>query len=189
MTRSATHAARVTSVTRALEANRSALVAFVRARGVAAAEVDDLLQIASMRAIERAELLDDPDRVLAWLYRIVRNVIVDEARATASRARRTETFAALPETADRFPDDEPCRCSATLARELPPRYATVLTLVDLGEASLAEAASVLGISTNNATVRLHRARKALRHKLREHCGVSSSRDCRDCRCAYEGCCT
>jgi RNA polymerase sigma-70 factor, ECF subfamily len=170
----------------ALAAHREALEVFVGAR-VAPSEIEDVLQIASLRAIERAEGLDDPDRVLAWLRRIVRNVIVDEARARQARARRLATAAAEAATSVGG-EEEPCHCSARLAGELPPPYAAVLRLVDLGDASVSEAAARLGITTNNATVRLHRARKSLRAKLREHCGVASAVACRDCRCTYDGCC-
>ena len=84
--------------------------------------------------------------------------------------------------------DERCDCSVAQAKSLSPNYASVLNLVDMRGASLTEAATALGITVNNATVRLHRARKALREAMLEHCGVQSARDCLDCRCVSDGCC-
>ncbi len=170
----------------ALEAHRGELKAFVRAR-VPLAEAEDILQLAAMRAVERAEQLDDPDRVLPWLYRLHRNIMTDAARARASRARVVDPAADAPEIATAEADAS-CVCSIRQAERLRPPYASILALVDLGGATLAEAAKALGISVNNATVRLHRARKSLRDRMREHCGVVSPQECMDCRCAYDGCC-
>ena len=52
----------------ALREYHAELDAFVRAR-VAPQDVDDTLQVAALRAIERADSLDDPERVLAWLQK------------------------------------------------------------------------------------------------------------------------
>ncbi|MEM9730704.1 MAG: sigma-70 family RNA polymerase sigma factor [Myxococcota bacterium] len=175
-----------TRVEDALRANRSRLAAFVRAR-VPASDVDDVLQIAAVRAIEGAASLNDTERVLPWLYRIHRNVAADETRRRARHDRWVESDDAAPEVAAPVADSM-CRCSVAQAKRMRPSYAAVINLVDIRGASLAEAARQLGISANNVAVRLHRARKALRQSMLEHCGVTSLRDCADCRCVHEGCC-
>lgn len=174
-------------VAEALRAHRSALRAFVRAR-VPGAEVDDVLQTAALRAVEHAPTLKAPEHVRAWLYRIHRNVITDAARSRARGGRLVPAdMDALPEAA--APGEaEICGCSLGQMHQVRPSYASILALVDTGGASLAEAAQQLGISVQNATVRLHRARKALRQRMLEHCGVTNVRDCLDCRCADDGCC-
>ena len=48
------------------------------------------MQVAALRAIEKAESLDDPARVLAWLYRIHRNLIIDNYRKRASEQRHVD---------------------------------------------------------------------------------------------------
>ena len=164
----------------------SQLRAFVAAR-VPSDDVDDVLQAAALRAIERSETLRDTDRALPWLYRIHRNTIVDLWRKKAGRESLGDGEEAL-DAPDQGGEDEPCDCGIVQARRLRPAYASVLALVDIGDASLIEAAEVLGISVNNATVRLHRARKALREAMKDHCGVVNVRDCLGCRCVYEGCC-
>ncbi|MGH7821909.1 MAG: hypothetical protein ACREQ9_19275 [Candidatus Binatia bacterium] len=58
----------------------------------------------------------------------------------------------------------------------------MLRRVDLDERSLAGAADALGITTNNAAVRLHRARRALRRQLERSCGTCAEHACLDCRC-------
>lgn len=182
--RDVTHAE---SIARSLREHAGALRAFVRAR-VPPAEVDDVLQTAALRAVEGSASLNEPGRVLAWLYRIHRNVVYDSMR---SHARSEEIVLsdmdALPEGPAR--DAEICGCSLSQMKRVRASYASILSLVDADGASLREAAQMLDISIENATVRLHRARKALRKTMREHCGVESVRDCLDCRCADDGCCS
>lgn len=182
------------AVAQALAEHAGSFRAFVRKR-VPSAEIDDVLQLAAMRAVERATSLEDPERVVAWLYRIHRNVIADVRRKRESRQRVLDSAAldraasALPATSmTPAPSASACACSLAQAKGMNASYAEILELVDMGDLTIAEAAEVLGVSTNNATVRLHRARKALRRRMLEHCGVTSLRDCTSCRCVEDGCC-
>ena len=59
---------------------------------------------------------------------------------------------------------------------------TVLRRIDLDEEPIAEVARSLGVTTNHATVRLHRARGALRKLLQDGCGTDSVKACADCAC-------
>lgn len=168
-----------------LDRHRGELDAFVRAR-VRRDDVDDVLQVAALRAIERAESLDDEDRVLAWLYRIHRNLIIDTYRQRARTPTEVDDEQ-IPDTADPSPADL-CRCSLSQAQRLAPNYTSILTLVDTEGLELRDAARRLEISPNNAAVRLHRARRALRAAMQEHCGVTNPRDCLTCRCVEDACC-
>ena len=176
----------------ALAQHRAALDGFVRAR-VPPSEVEDVLQVAAMKAVEAHTTLEDPDRVLAWLYRIHRNVVSDATRKRRSLERlaeRAERETVGDEAVEWHMDGEGkmCDCSVAQTQFVAEPYAEILRLVDMGELSVPEASKVLGISPNNAAVRLHRARKALRKRMLEHCGVTSLRECADCRCVHEGCC-
>ena len=170
----------------ALREQRSELAAFVRAR-VQPQDADDVLQLAALRAVERADSLEDPDRVVAWLYRIHRNLIIDVARKRARERRHVAAVAELPEQPD-APVADPCGCSVAQAKRLLPAYASILSLVDSDGLQLREAARQLDVTANNAAVRLHRARKALRQAMLEHCGVTDPRECADCRCVDDACC-
>ncbi|MEM7173612.1 MAG: RNA polymerase sigma factor [Pseudomonadota bacterium] len=176
-----------TWITSALSAHRADLKGFVRAR-VPPADVDDVLQVAAMRAVEKADTLREPTRVLPWLYRLHANVVIDAGR---KRAREQRLMEAMANDAELVAVDttSACACSIAQARNLSPNYAAILDLVDIGGVPLAKAAQVLNISVNNATVRLHRARAALKKRLWAHCGVTSPGACADCRCSYEGCCS
>ncbi|MEM9513993.1 MAG: sigma-70 family RNA polymerase sigma factor [Actinomycetota bacterium] len=170
----------------ALRDHRAAFEGFVRAR-VRPAHADDVLQLAALRAMERADALEDPDRVVAWLYRIHRNIIIDVGRQLARERDVFDASATVPEPADE-PATGPSDSSVSLAKRINPNYASILALVDSDGLQLREAAQALDVTVNNATVRLHRARQALKREMLEHCGVSSPQDCADCRCVYEACC-
>jgi RNA polymerase sigma-70 factor (ECF subfamily) len=71
-----------------------------------------------------------------------------------------------------------------LLQTLKPDYADVLRRVDLLEQSRGEVAATLGITVNNLTIRLYRARQALRRALALTCETCPIHGYLDCGCAY-----
>jgi RNA polymerase sigma-70 factor (ECF subfamily) len=67
---------------------------------------------------------------------------------------------------------------------LKPEYADIVGEIELRERSIADVAREKGLTANNATVRLHRARAALRRRLVEVCGTCSTHGCLDCTCRH-----
>lgn len=177
---------RQASVIAALREHQTELKRFVAARAPHS-DVDDILQIAAMRSVENADSLRDGKRVLPWLFQIHRHAAIDYVRGTESERRKLAELEADPASAQTEAASM-CACSIEQASQLNTRYSTILNMVDLRGASLKEAARKLGVTANTATVRLHRARKALKQRLLDHCGVSTLRECVDCRCTSEGCC-
>ncbi len=171
----------------ALRAHGARLRRFVAAR-LPSCDVDDAVQLAALRAVEKAHTLDDPARVVPWLYRIHASVAADVGRKRVSERRLKEAVAAeaLIEVAD--VESELCGCSVSQAKTLRPGYVEILQRVDVEGEPLGEAADALGISVGNAGVRLHRARRALKEKLLDHCGITSVREGAGCRCVSEGGC-
>ncbi|CAN5556133.1 hypothetical protein BH09MYX1_BH09MYX1_10780 [soil metagenome] len=165
-----------------LAKQRAAFRAFVRGRVGSGAEADDLLQQALLRATEKVATLRDGERVQAWFYRVLRNAIADHH---AARARHEARLAPLSSDADApIPEDaNMCGCSVDVLRKLRPEYATILTRIDLEDEPIDDAARALGITANNAKVRLHRARNALRRALLAYCNTDSVRACATCSCS------
>jgi RNA polymerase sigma-70 factor (ECF subfamily) len=134
-----------------------------------------------VRALSRVETLAEPARLTAWLYRVLRNEAHDQvARATRERASGLSP----DELAEASPDDEPraCCCSLALLPTLRPEQEALLRRVDLAGEPLERVARELGLTKNATTVRLHRARKALRELWSATCGTSGARACGDCAC-------
>jgi RNA polymerase sigma factor (sigma-70 family) len=167
----------------ALRGERERFVRFARRRVGAEADAEDIVQRALLRAAERAASLQDPARARAWFFRILRNTISDHGRSVpADAAHRTD--ASLEDVADEtiVEPGAPCRCTFRLLDALRPTYAEVIRHIDLEGEDPAAAAAALGVSRGNLDVRLHRARKTLRARVRTFCGVSSHTPCFDCSC-------
>jgi RNA polymerase sigma factor (sigma-70 family) len=153
------------------------------------AMAEDLLQQSLMKALHHHHTLKNEDSAVAWFYRILRHAVIDYYRAKDAEARRGARFeqdaAVLEETLAPPPDEVKavvCSCLNRLLSALRPAYAELLQRVDLGEESLQSVAKELKITPNNATVRLHRARQALRESLEQACGICSKHGCLNCTC-------
>jgi RNA polymerase sigma-70 factor (ECF subfamily) len=156
---------------------------FLRRRVESEAIAEDMLQDAYARSLEKLDDVRNEESVVAWFYRILRNALIDhfrrvgvEKRAHAELARDVEaTFE--PELRENI-----CSCLSAVIPTLKPEYADIVGEVELRERSIADIAAEKGLTTNNATVRLHRARAALRRRLVEVCGACSIHGCLDCTC-------
>jgi DNA-directed RNA polymerase specialized sigma24 family protein len=67
-------------------------------------------------------------------------------------------------------------------RDLKSEYRTAIEQVDLGGVTVEAFAQSQQTSANNASVRLHRARKAVAKKLTTVCGACAEHKCLDCTC-------
>jgi RNA polymerase sigma factor (sigma-70 family) len=163
-----------------LVALKSDFIAFVRARVGSDAEAEDLLQAAYVKAAEKAGTIREGESTVAWFYRLLRNAIVD------LRRERQRTQAEPLDAAPEIPGPElhrtVCACVNELVPTLKPEWGRLVRRVDLDGESIPEAARDEGITANNAAVRLHRARAALRDKLRVVCGACARHGCLDCGC-------
>ena len=75
---------------------------------------------------------------------------------------------------------EICQCVSGLVADLKPEYRYALRVVDLDDGTLGDLADQSGITAENAAVRIHRARKALRRKVEQACGTCADHGCFDC---------
>jgi RNA polymerase sigma-70 factor (ECF subfamily) len=155
---------------------------FVRARTATDAEAEELLQAAYVKATEKIATVRDDESVVAWFYRLLRNAVVDVHR----ERRRVEAVPhdPAPEVTDPDLHRAVCACVSGLVPTLKPEWATIVRRVDLEGASVPEVARAEGITPNAAAVRLHRARAALRDKLRVVCGACARHGCLDCGCRH-----
>ena len=176
-------AARSTLADRLL-AQRPAFRAFLRARVESAADADDLLQSAFLKALAHASQLSDPAKTAAWFYRLLRRSVIDHQRSRTTARKREESWSRsqldlAPASAD---GRQPCRCVQPLLRTLKPLHARLLEDVELNQTSVVSTAERLHITPNHASVTLHRARTELRKKLQARCGPCANTHCRDCDC-------
>jgi RNA polymerase sigma factor (sigma-70 family) len=174
-----------------LVANHRDFLAFVQKRVGSAALAEEILQDAFVRSIDKLDNVRET--AIGWFYRVLRNAIIDHHRRTAAAERRHEAYAQQEQLAD-DQDEElhrvVCKCVAQLADTLKPEYATALKRVEVDGVSVRDYADEAGISSNNAGVRVFRAREALRKQVARSCGTCATHGCLDCTCeqsAKHGC--
>lgn len=185
----ASHAAGLDDIAHRLLEQRSAFRAFLRKRLSDDVLVEDLLQQSLMKAVERSHELKKSDSAVSWFYRILRNAVADYYRAHAADQRKVEGL--LQEMIVSGEDQTPalddlrptvCACLGTLLHHMRPAYADLIRRIDLEGESPAAVAKDLKVTSSNLTVRLHRARQALRVILEKACGVCTKHGCLSCTC-------
>lgn len=171
-----------------LVANHRQFLSFLESRVKNRAVAEEILQAAFVRAVEKGDSIRDKESAVAWFYRLLRNAIIDQHRKGATEARAlAEQAAGADEAIEPEMKAAICTCMNALLPTLKPEYAEMIRRVDLEEGTLADAASALSITPNNAAVRLHRARKALKERLERSCGTCATHGCLDCTCGEGGC--
>jgi RNA polymerase sigma factor (sigma-70 family) len=103
------------------------------------AEAEDLLQTAYLKALTASETVRNDEKVRAWFYRVLRNVVVDAHRHRAA-TERLEAQLIREAPGMTVPDEAlfhtVCQCVLDIAHTLKPEYRDILQRVELEEASL-----------------------------------------------------
>jgi RNA polymerase sigma factor (sigma-70 family) len=176
-------------VVKTLLESRKSFEGFLR-RHVPNAEIaEDIFQQSLLKALTNPEPLKNPESMVPWFYSILRNARIDFYRARGSEDRKTAAFAqevlgdegeallATPEFQASI-----CECMKALIPSLKPEYASLIKEIDLDGRPMGDISSELGISPNNLSVRLHRARQALKTSLIRSCRACTEHGCLDCTC-------
>ena len=167
-----------------LVASHRTFLAFLERRVESREAAEDILQAAFTRGLERGAGVDD-EKVVAWFYRVLRNAVIDHYRQRSTSGRAVEAWGR--EFTDRQEPEaelhqEICQCVSALMAGLKPEYRDALRIVDLEDGKLNDLAAQTGITAENAAVRVHRARKALRRQVERACGTCADHGCLDCQC-------
>jgi len=140
--------------------------AYARSVSADPVDADDLVSDAVERALTAEKRPQDVDAIRPWMFRIIRNLTIDEAR---KRKVRREYF----ETESRFMNED--TLSAGMAghgtlddvltrmafEKLNPAEREILYLVDVTGLKYAETADVLDVPVGTIMSRVSRARRAL----------------------------
>jgi RNA polymerase sigma-70 factor (ECF subfamily) len=123
-------------------------------------------------------------KLSTWIYRIATNTMIDRLRSAAYKHATVNSAiedAADPKAQGVWGNQKPPATDQVVIRKemsecvnefidnLPPDYKTVIVLSELEGLAIKEIAEILGISVNNAKIRLHRARAKLKAALNEGC--------------------
>lgn len=165
--------------------SKAKFLGFLEKRLGSRAEAEDLLQTAFLKAIAEEYTLRDEEKLVPWFYQLIRNLLVDHSRHRATLDRTEAHFVAESQTTTGVDEElfrATCTCVNDLIPTLKPQYVKLIRRVELADEPIQQVARDLGITANNAAVRLHRARRALRGALRATCGACADHGCLDCTC-------
>jgi RNA polymerase sigma factor (sigma-70 family) len=168
--------------------NHRRFLSFLEARVGDRAIAEDIIQDAFVRNLSKIEALPEA-ALVPWFYTALRNAAIDRHRRQEVESRRLDQFARELARAESAPADlarEICACVARLAETLKPEYADALTRIDVEGTPVKDYAAAEGMTPNNASVRVHRARQALRKRVIESCGMCAEHGCVDCTCSASG---
>lgn len=177
------------AVVAALVAGHRDFLAFLERRIGDPLLAEEILQEAFVRSLDRVGTIRERESAVAWFYRVLRNAVTDHWRRGGATVRALDSFAAElegkvePEGEVR---DAVCRCVARLAGTLKPEYAAALQRIEVDGIAVKDFADEVGISANNAAVRVFRARDALRKQVAASCGTCAEHGCLECSCGGPG---
>jgi len=128
----------------------------------------DLCQDTLVRVLEQLARIQDPEKYFSWLFRIAKNLYLDEVKSAAYRREELELD----------PTIEPASVSSALSKEemmqirqimdeLESDARVAILLVYLEEYSYREAADILDISEEALKSRLFRARQLVQERLKK----------------------
>ena len=146
---------------------------YARAMGLNGSEADDVVAEGFLRVWRSWHKFGARADFSTWLYRIVRNLVMDMLRAESRRLNREQTAAKLgpkpaPETPERQSEMKELRAEIeTAIAALEPDRRSALLLVTAEGLSYHEAAAIEGISQSALAARVFQARRAIRTYLVE----------------------
>jgi RNA polymerase sigma factor (sigma-70 family) len=173
-----------------LAARRCEFVRFLQRQLGNEALAEDVFQDAFARALEKAHTLRRGESAVSWLYRVLRNAVIDHRRRRAAAERAVDAVAAETDEASPEvpPDDRDalCKCIGEIAASLKPQYSEALRRIEIDGLAVHEYAKESGLARGTAAVRVFRARVALRRRVQLSCGACAAGGCTDCTCSRHG---
>ena len=165
--------------------NHRAFLNYLERRVGDRALAEDILQDAFAKVVARPEQAPPDEAIVRWFYRTLRNAAVDQFRRRGAADRVHQAFTRELETHE-LPtgemEGEICACVSRLASTLKPEYAEALQAIEVAGTPVKAFAEQKGLSSNNAAVRVFRAREALKKRVVESCGTCAEHGCMNCTC-------
>jgi len=148
------------------------------ARLVGPTEAQDLANETLLRALAAVDEFRGDAALSTWLHRIGVNLAYDLLRKRSrSPVLSAEQGIDVPETIAKAGDGrwleqrQMSQCVQSLLAKLPAQQRQVLAQADMLDQTVPEIARDAGITTGNAKIRLHRARRAMKAVLEKHCDL------------------
>ncbi len=136
---------------------------------------EDLTQETFARVQDHLTHLKDPSKLSSWVFRIAYNLCQDHFRTMgksviSDHLEQVEMGNGEENSIQKkFEQREMGACVQEEVDRLPDSLRTVIILADMVEFNHREIADLLGLTVENAKVRLHRARQKLKELLEQKC--------------------
>lgn len=150
---------------------------------------EDIFQTSILKVLKNSKNLKDEEALIPWFYQILRNAVMDYFRDNKKVLEKSEEIKNfMSELANEISFNKNskeiiCACFKELIKTLNPTYTDILSKIDLEGGDLQAFATEGQTTLNNMTVKLHRARKALRKSLESTCGACTKHGCLNCTCS------
>ncbi len=160
------------------------LRAFIAKRVGNEAETEDLLQNIFLKVHQHADTLQEPERLVSWVFQVTRNAIVDHYRSAERRREvpvglateiHQDKKAPVIEENETEAKYELSQCLRPMIDRLSSDYREAIRLVELEGLTNQEAAIKLGLSVPGMKSRVQRGRQQLRKMLDECCLIELDR--------------
>ncbi len=158
------------------------LRAFIAKRVSDQSHAEDVLQEVFVRVHRQLDSVNDPRRIVSWIYQVTRNAIVDYYRKPG---RRHEIPAGLSTDIEAFGGElqeesgdsgsELAGCLRPMIERLSQDYRDAINLVEFEGLTQQEAAKRMGVSLSGMKSRVQRGRKQLKQMLGDCCLIELDR--------------
>ncbi len=132
---------------------------------------EDYFHDALLKAVISEDGPREEEKLRAWFYRILRNVIIDSYRKEASMQKGIETIISEAELTmmEKQVDGICCDLEGFFLKLIKPEDEAIIRAINLEGISLADYAKKHNITEANLRVKKHRAMQALRKKVLKVC--------------------
>lgn len=158
------------------------LRAFISKRVSNQSHAEDVLQDVFVRVHQKIDTANDPSRIVAWMYQVTRNAIIDYYRKPGRRheipaglSADIEAFGGEPHEEPDDPGSELAGCLRPMIERLSRDYQEAITLVELDGLTQQAAAKRMGVSLSGMKSRVQRGRKQLKQMLDDCCLIELDR--------------
>ena len=155
---------------------------FIAKRVSDQSHAEDVLQDVFVRVHRQLESVNDPHRIVSWIYQVTRNAIIDYYRRPGRRheipaglAADIDTFGGESQEESGDPGSELAGCLRPMIERLSQDYRDAVTLVEIQGLTQQAAAEQMGLSLSGMKSRVQRGRKQLKQMLDDCCRIELDR--------------
>jgi RNA polymerase sigma-70 factor, ECF subfamily len=151
--------------------------------------IDDILQDVFVRVHRQMDTVNDPRRIVSWIYQVTRNAIIDHYRRPgrqreipAGLSSELEVFDEVSRNSEAARRDEGgesrselAGCIRPMIERLSQDYRDAITLVEIDGLTQQAAAKQKGLSLSGMKSRVQRGRRQLKQMLEDCCLIELDR--------------